>query len=269
MRDPFVKELLPDSHNTLSTWTKKYYPFCKDAVRTRLSQCTSRITLSFHGWKSSSDMDPLGVIANDIDKEYKCLHVLPALTSTYGSYAGVNLIERLLHVIQDYRLGSSIGYYIADGASNNDKAIELLGHYLQVEPRKQRLRYAALINNLVCKAILLGVDTDCIEDVCQDTAALSPDDEDDDIDATIYRFEGALRDEKAALIAWRKKGLVGKLHNLVRHVKASPAHHYYFESKQREVERVLPVYKLVTDGGVRWNSTHDMIDRGLEVAGLS
>ena len=83
--------------------------------------------------------------------------------------------------------------------------------------------------------------------------------------APLRRFESDVRSEKDARATWRKKAPFGKFHNLIRHSKASPAHRYYFESKQKEVDPVLPVCKLVTDGGIQWNSTHDMTERALKL----
>jgi hypothetical protein len=263
-RDPFLEDVLPDSHSTLSSWIKSYYERAKAVVRAKLKQAVSRITISFDGWKSDSDMDLLGVVAHYVDHNYSHRTVLLALTSTRGSHSGDNMSERLLHVLREYKISNSLGYFIADNMSSNDRAIELLSDHLPIDSNKQRLRCAAHIINLVCKAILLGIDDDCIEDALAGNEDVL-EDGNDQIDQSIQRFEGSLRDEKAALAAWRKKGPVGKLHNLVIHIKESSARRQYFESKQKEVDPELPVYRVVVNGGVRWNSTHDMIDRALQL----
>ena len=56
---------------------------------------------------------------------------------------------------------------MADNAINNDKALSALTGYLlsmKLDLVKQRLRYYGHIYNLVCKAILYGVDSDYLED---------------------------------------------------------------------------------------------------------
>jgi len=56
---------------------------------------------------------------------------------------------------------------MADNATNNDKALSALASYLpsmKLDLVKQRLRCYGHIYNLVCKAILYGVDSDCLED---------------------------------------------------------------------------------------------------------
>lgn len=259
-RAPIIRDAVPQSHNTLSGWINQYYDLCKEKVISHLSQSRSRITISFDGWTSSSNMDVVAVVAHYINANYKRQAVLLSLKPTYGSHSGDNLSECLFHTIREFKLQSNIAFFIADNASPNDIAIELLSkEELSLQPKKQRLRCVAHIINLVCKAILLGVDNDCIEDACQQRLS------DDNIDDAIKAFEASAQDEQKALRAWRQKGPVGKLHNLVHHVRCSPARRYLFERFQRDVDASLPVYRLITNGGVRWNSTFDMIDRALKL----
>ena len=263
-RDPVIEEVLPTAATTVAEWIKRYYPPCQQKVVSKLASAKSRITLSFDGWKSDSDMDLLGVIAHFIDDDFKHQTLLLSLEATHGSHTGENLSQALLAAVRSYSIGSNIGYFIADSATNNDKAIRYLQDDLAVDVKAQRLRCAAHIINLVCSAILLGADTDCIKDACS-TNTSSNDALLDATDATIEQFEQDARSDQKALTAWRKKGPVGKLHNLVIHVKSSPARRNYFESKQKELDPVLPVYRLVTNGGIRWNSTYDMIKRALQL----
>ena len=58
-----------------------------------------------------------------------------------------------------------MAYYIADNALNNDTALHLLQSDIDVTPYQQRLRCTAHVINLVCKAILCGTDTDCLNEV--------------------------------------------------------------------------------------------------------
>jgi hypothetical protein len=69
----------------------------------------------------------------------------------------------------------------------------------------------------------------------------------------------------------QRRGPIGKLHNLVTNIKASSAHRALFESKQMEVTdesgetshtRIL---RLVTNRGIRWNSTYLMIERAIHL----
>ena len=257
-RDPVIEDALPQSATTVRSWIESYYPLAKTQVMQSLAAARSRITVSFDGWTSRSNMDLLGVIAHYISADYEQKTVLLRLAPTHGSHTGANMASTLHQTIRSFQIGSNIGFFIADGATNNDKAVELLCDSLDITPVKQRLRCAAHIINLVCNAILLGADVDCIQDALDIS-------DDDETDAAIHRFETDVSNEQTALQAWRRKGPISKLHNIVRHVRSSPARRLFFESKQKDVNHSLPVYKLVTNGGIRWNSTHDMIARALKL----
>jgi len=67
---------------------------------------------------------------------------------------------------------------------------------------------------------------------------------------------------------WRQRGELGKLHNLVIHVIASDKRTVVFEQLQVEAnvgKASKRIWKLVIDGGIRWNSTYVMIRRALEL----
>jgi hypothetical protein len=115
------------------------------------------------------------------------------------------------------------------------------------------------------KAILYGVDSDCIKEALQASQAMM---------TSVSAFEATLNsnNDEAKLIAWRKKGPVGKLHNTVIHIKESSARRLLFESKQRQSftnddsdSEVMKIYRVVVNGGVRWNSTYLMIERAIRL----
>ena len=68
--------------------------------------------------------------------------------------------------------------------------------------------------------------------------------------------------------AWRRRGPIGKLHNLVVNIKGSSSKKKLFESKQTELvdddeTSHTKILRLVTNGGIRWNSTYLMIERAI------
>jgi hypothetical protein len=80
----------------------------------------------------------------------------------------------------------------------------------------------------------------------------------------VSSFEAVINgsDDESKLMAWRKKGPVGKLHNTVIQIKGSSSSRLLFESKQRqsfvaddEDLEVVKLYRVVVNGGIRWNST--------------
>jgi hypothetical protein len=74
-------------------------------------------------------------------------------------------------------------------------------------------------------------------------------------------------DEAGQLEAWRKKGPIGRLHNLVVHIKHNSNRWLFFESKQREAagDDGAKLYRAVLNGGIRWNSTYEMVHRALQL----
>jgi hypothetical protein len=67
---------------------------------------------------------------------------------------------------------------------------------------------------------------------------------------------------------WRDRGELGKLHNLVAHIMASGKRSELFTALQ-STENVGKAagkrWKLVLDGGIRWNATYSIIRRALEL----
>jgi hypothetical protein len=146
--------------------------------------------------------------------------------------------------------------------TNNDTALEQLNKHLPVNKVTQRLRYAGHIYNLVCNAILYGINKEASQDALQSARKVDS--------AGITNFNTTLRNgsDEEQLIVWRKKGPIGKLHNTMVHIKANNQRREIFEGKQREVIQEVgdelitsKIYRAVTNGGIRWNSTYLMIER--------
>jgi hypothetical protein len=98
---------------------------------------------------------------------------------------------------------------------------------MNIDPVKHRLRYTGHIYNLVYKAILYGVNSDCIDD---DSEAASQS------MTTITAFEATIHNgtDEAKLIVWRKKGPISKLYNTVIYIKDNAVRRNLFISKQRQ-----------------------------------
>jgi hypothetical protein len=81
-----------------------------------------------------------------------------------------------------------------------------------IHPEYHRLRYGAHVINLVAKAVLYGIDIDALEPGEREEGLLDS--------RHIAAFEALVRFVLAeeALKSWRRKGPVGKLHNLVTHI---------------------------------------------------
>lgn len=214
-------------------------------IRQKLSHAKSQVNISFDLWSSSNGLPLCGVVGHFIDHEGFLRTLLLGLRELIGEHSGENIAGVVADVIRDYRIASRIGYFVLDNAKNNDTALQMLSTTLTIDPTKQRLRCAGHIINLVVKAILFG------EGVSKFERALA----------------GAGDDEQFDL--WRKRGPIGKLHNIVVYINRSPQRQQQFRSKQDAVasDDNIPkfYYQLIQDGGVRWNSSYNMIERALQV----
>lgn len=161
-----MKELIPQSPNTTRAWVYEEYAKHHEAVVQSIASAKGKVTISFDGWKANNDvLNLLGVVVHYLGDDYKLYNVLLALRDTKGSHTGENIADHLFDVLRDYRIsGSQIAFFAADNATNNDRALQLLSERVELDPITSRLRCAGHIFNLVCTAILFGVDVDALKD---------------------------------------------------------------------------------------------------------
>jgi hypothetical protein len=56
--------------------------------------------------------------------DYKLYNVVLTLCDTLGSHTSANITDYLFDVLKNYQIsGNQIAYFIADNATNNDKAL--------------------------------------------------------------------------------------------------------------------------------------------------
>ncbi|KAG7403453.1 Acyl-coenzyme A thioesterase 8 [Fusarium oxysporum f. sp. rapae] len=145
----------------------------------------------------------------------------------------------------------NIGYFTLDNAENNDTAMEVIGAKLGFDGRLRRGRCFGHTINLSAKALLFGKNADAFEQQLSGAEALS--------DTEYAR--------------WRKRGPVGKLHNIVVDVRISHRLIYLFKEVQRdEINRATTLklrskkpLKLIIDNDTRWLSQLYMIHRALRL----
>jgi hypothetical protein len=139
---------------------------------------------------------------------------------------------------------TNLGYFVLDNAKNNDTTLQELGKIMGFEPKEKRLRCMGHVLNLIAEEYLFGQDSTTFPD----------------------KYKAAGAPERRQL--WRQRGELGKLHNLVAHVMASGKRTDLFQSLQVDLNTRKAqgkMWKLVLDGGVRWNASYQMICRALEL----
>jgi hypothetical protein len=185
----------------------------------------------------------------------------------YGKHSGENQAAILIQIFKrlDIYEPSSLGFYMADNANSCDTCVRavLKNLYPSITNTERaalellsRCRCIGHILNLAAKAFLLG----------EEAIPSYSDDNNTNLDV---------------LRAWRKRGPVGKLHNLVQWVRRSPKRKDKFEAYSKgtvatagdeelarellDVEEPPPGLVLQADNATRWNSTFYMILRALKV----
>ncbi|KAK5997074.1 FAD-linked oxidoreductase ZEB1 [Cladobotryum mycophilum] len=145
------------------------------------------------------------------------------------------------HTVKDWGISTRLRTIVSDNASNNDTCLQHLFNILDptmtsVKISERRMRCYGHILNLVARAYLYGENSESFEQESQ-------------------------------------KGPIGKLHNIVRFIRASPQRSAQFKkivpeehdhndfllhnASPREVE-------LLLNNETRWNSTYLMIERAIE-----
>jgi hypothetical protein len=186
----------------------------KEALRKDLGEAHSRISISFDAWTAPSGKAILGAVAHFVNKAGKRRSAVLALRQLQGAHTGENLAGVLLQIFSEYDIQKKIGFFIADNADNNDVCVDILFQELfpsmtANQRKKRRLRCAGHIINLCAHAFLMGKDAEKIA----------------------KEMDTALRegDLKKVGELWRKRGALGKLHNVIKYIRGSPQRRGFFK----------------------------------------
>src|SRR5579871_908118 len=198
---------LVPSRTTIRKWILSEFQQRKKELRRELRAARSNIHISFDLWTSPNCYAIMAIIAHYIDSNGKRQAKLIALRSIDGEHTGENMAALLLKVFREYKIGSRIGFFITDNASSNDVCIDLVLSKLYPnmnakQRHRRRLRCLGHVVNLAAQALLFGKQS-------QETL--------DELDLAYRRC-----DFEAIAKAWRKQGVLGRLHNIVRYIRMTP-----------------------------------------------
>ena len=258
-------DLLPSSQ-TLQTWIIQEYAQRKERIKKELRVVKQKIHISFDLLTSPNSLGLMGIIGY-WTKESQVQFAMLRLSEIEGSHTGEHLSQQLYNICQNYDITNRIGYFMMDSATNNDTCIQ--SYYRQLcfptTPsadsvnqyyNKYRLRCFGHIINLTVKAMLFGDAAttfemeDCLLEVSEDPKDY------------LLRIEN-----------WRKKGPIGRLHNIVRYIRATSKRRQDFLTIQTggstisctNIQQAVneEALMVVQDNATRWNSTQMMIDRAI------
>ncbi|KAG7433851.1 putative AC transposase [Fusarium oxysporum f. sp. raphani] len=248
--NPLVK--ITDANITRTTIRRKVlsaYEMHKDKVIAALKQSCGLIHVSFDGWKSGNRHSLYGIACFFRDENSQPRKLALGVPELRTRHFGHNIAAEILDVLDAYGIQDKIGYFTLDNAESNDQAMEVIGGELGFVGSTRRGRCFGHTLNLSAKALLFGHNVEAFEERLSGEAALS----------------------EAEHTLWRRKGPVGKLHNLVVDVRRSDQLIYLLRSIQRSefdlssdprIRARQPV-DLIIDNDTRWLSQLYMIRRAI------
>jgi hAT family C-terminal dimerisation region len=250
--NPIVADLIPTAGNTMRCWILTRFQKRKTQLKEELCKSMSGlIHFSFDLWTSPNYRSLLGIVAHYIDSNGRNRSTLLAIRELRGVHSGENQAEIVMEIIMEYNLEKKIGYFVLDNASNNDTCVDIVLYELtdlKADARRaRRLRCLGHVLNLSAKALLYGKDFEAF-----------------DTDVNAAKDSSDLNKE---LNIWRRRGCVGKLHNLVVFIRRTPQRRADFArlaSSDHEMKDFNHL-ELIADNATRWNSLYQMIERALKL----
>lgn len=242
---PRAGDALP-SHPTVREWILKAYRCHKAAVKQELQTTISKIHISFDLWTSGNCLSLNGIVAHFINAKFESKAILLATPEQSSSHAGLDIAEQVIRVIKDFGIQDKLGFFVLDNASNNDTAMEVIAEEFGFRASERRLRCAGHIINLIARNLLFGFDRNLFE--LEDSVSAN------------------LKDE---LKRWRRTGPVGKAHNLIVWIYASPQRRkrwhdaqvsYHKSAIDPSLWHTIKPRELHRSNDTRWNSIYDEIE---------
>ena len=200
-----VYRALPQSGNAIKRYVLTWYHAMKEDVMSQLHVTHTKIHFSFDMWSGPNRRVYQAIAAHWMARDGRLHAFLLSLHRSKGSHSGINQAEHLWRTITDYGTEPFVGMFNIDNAFNNDTALAALaeqlgaGGFPSFGPVSARLRCFGHVLNLAVKAILWGADIEAFG-----------------VDMN------AAQDELAELLEWRKKGPMGKLHNILTYILKTP-----------------------------------------------
>lgn len=205
--NPQLFEYLYESGHTVRVLIMAVFEKRKERVREELAKAKSKIHISFDLWSSNNSLAIHGIIAHYLDESLIAKSLLIALRELKGEHSGANQAVLLAKVIRDFKIEDQIGYFISDNVASNDWAVFHTCEELKLgDSDDRRLHCLGHIINLAARACLFGKDSESFDFEVSERAKM--------------RLE--VRQALETLAFWRRKGPIGKLHNIIIWILRTP-----------------------------------------------
>jgi hypothetical protein len=228
------------SEYTLPNIIRQAYVLHRSIVKSRLLNALSKIHFNIDMWTAENNSAFQAITAHFADGELLQLQkALISLKEFKGSHGGEEQAVVFLQCLNQYEIQPhKLGYITMDNATSNDKLLQAVQREIPTfDASERRIRCNGHIINLAVQAFLFGQDDQA------DVEAESIE--------NLTRIEGRGEDRIQTAAAWRKLGVLGRLHNLNISMRSSSSRYQDFvKAAGRSIPR---------DNMTRWNSWYDQI----------
>jgi hypothetical protein len=219
----------------------------KVILQNHLRTARSKINISLDVWTSPNTLLFLGVVGHFVLQDDIVASKALLGLRTIGSHSGEEQFYILQQILDEYDITDLLGAIIGDNATTNDTLCRTIGTWFQENnkpewnPELQRVRCLGHIINLIVHAFLFASHSKTLSD-----EDLSSYDQQESNGIQLDPPAEQTRGDK-----FRAMGAIGKLHNIVVHIRSSGPRTAIFikDAKQR-----IPL-----DNRTRWNSWYSMI----------
>ncbi|EED11559.1 hypothetical protein TSTA_008550 [Talaromyces stipitatus ATCC 10500] len=224
----------------------------KDIVQKKLQSASLSIHLSLDIWTSPNRILFLGICAHFVEQTQEKLCKGLLALRTVGNHSGDEQFATLLPVLKDYGTQQKIGSIICDNHTTNDKLCRVLGNYLQEE---EGITWNSTYRRIFCIGHVINLAMQAF--LFQNMLEMKQLSSWDEIETT--EDEGQEEDKLQRQATIHKIGPLGKLHNIVTHVRGSADRTKEFKDL---AGRLIPL-----DNRTKWNSWYYMLHVALQFDG--
>ncbi|OWT42446.1 BED zinc finger domain-containing protein [Pochonia chlamydosporia 170] len=224
-----IDNWLPNSPSTIRSCTLRTYETQKLRVKRETQLALSKVHFTVDLWTSPNALAILGIVAHYTSESGQLEYSVLALRELDGKHSGPNMADCVMEIINDYGIASKVGYFMMDNADNNGT---MMKYQIVYNAEHHRLRCNGHIINLAAQSFLFQTNDESLADENNTSALTTP---------TELEME-----------QWRRKGPLGKLHNIVAYIQRSP-------QRLANFRELSGGRNLVRDNSTRWNSWYAMI----------
>jgi hypothetical protein len=204
------------SNGSLRRWAIEEFEVEKAKVKSMLYASVSKIHLSFDMWTSPNKYAVFAVVAHFIQRfevqskpMYRNKAMLLGLKRMKDKHGAAEMSAEVIKLILDFEISERLGCFQSDNPAYNDNTVrEVLAKVnpKEKDPDSRRVRCIGHVINLGARDFILG----------------------QDIEVFKHAVAGGAKGWKKSKVAlevaqeaWRRKGPVGKLHNIISFIRGS------------------------------------------------